>query len=96
MMDVSDGLALDAGRLADASGVTLALDRTALGDDPARALGGGEDHALLATFPEGVLAPGFRVIGHVREREGSPVLCDGAPVDPEGWDPYRDWDSVAG
>ncbi|MFS0852259.1 thiamine-phosphate kinase [Microbacterium sp. 179-I 3D4 NHS] len=96
MMDVSDGLALDAVRLADASGVTLSLDRAALGDDPPRALGGGEDHALLATFPEGVLAPGFRVIGRVHERSQAPVLCDGVPVAPEGWDPYRDWDSAAG
>ncbi|MFK3834054.1 MULTISPECIES: thiamine-phosphate kinase [unclassified Microbacterium] len=96
MMDVSDGLALDAGRLADASGVTLALDGHALGSDARRALAGGEDHALLATFPEGMLAPGFRVIGRVVERSGDGVLCDGEPVDVRGWDPYRDWDSAAG
>lgn len=96
MMDISDGLSLDAGRLADASGVTVALDRQALGAHPERALAGGEDHALLATFPEGSLAPGFRIIGRVLPRGEASVLCDGAPVDTSGWDPYRDWDSVAG
>ena len=96
MMDVSDGLALDAGRLADASGVTLDLRAALLGSHPARALAGGEDHALLATFPADRLAPGFRIIGEVRERLGAGVLCDGAPVDADGWDPYRDWDSAAG
>ena len=96
MMDVSDGLALDAGRLAAASEVTLDLRRTALGDNPERALSGGEDHALLATFPSDVLPPGFRVIGTVRERGDAGVLCDGERVDTAGWDPYRDWDSAAG
>lgn len=96
MMDVSDGLALDAGRLATASGVTLALSRAALGDNPHRALMGGEDHALLATFPDGVLPPGFRIIGEVRPRGEDTVLCDEEPVEVLGWDPYRDWDSVSG
>ncbi|KDA05747.1 thiamine-monophosphate kinase [Microbacterium sp. CH12i] len=96
MMDVSDGLALDAGRLASASGVTFDFERAALGDNPERALAGGEDHGLLATFPPGVLPPGFRIIGTVREAGAEGVLCDGAPVDAAGWDPYRDWDSAAG
>ncbi|MFB7250509.1 thiamine-phosphate kinase [Microbacterium sp. NPDC056234] len=96
MMDVSDGLALDAGRMADASGVTLDLHSDRLGPDPVRALAGGEDHALLATFPPDRLAPGFRVIGVVRERGQDGLVCDGAPVDVAGWDPYRDWDSAAG
>ncbi|MBO0979461.1 thiamine-phosphate kinase [Microbacterium sp. SD291] len=96
MMDISDGLALDARRLAAASGVTIALDRAALGDDPARALAGGEDHALLATFPSGILPPGFRVIGEVRTRGDHDLLCDEQKVDVSGWDPYRDWDSASG
>lgn len=96
MMDVSDGLALDARRMAAASDVTIALDRSALGGDPERAIAGGEDHALLATFPEGILPPGFRVIGTVRPRGEEDLLCDGLPVDLSGWDPYRDWDSVSG
>lgn len=96
MMDISDGLALDARRLAAASGVTIALDRAALGADPDLSLAGGEDHALLATFPSGVLAAGFRVIGEVRDRGPEDLLCDELPVDVTGWDPYRDWDSAAG
>lgn len=96
MMDVSDGLALDAGRMASASAVTIDFDRDALGDDPVRALAGGEDHALLATFPPGVLPSGFRAIGTVREPGAEGVLCDGEAVDAAGWDPYRDWDAAAG
>ena len=96
MMDISDGLALDARRMAAASEVTIALDSAALGDDPERAIAGGEDHALLATFPDGVLPPGFRIIGKVRHRVEEGLLCDDLPVDVSGWDPYRDWDSVSG
>lgn len=98
MMDVSDGLALDAGRMAEASGVTISLRSSALGSDPARALAGGEDHALLATFAsDGALPPGFVEIGVVQQTEGAPtVLCDGIVADPQGWDPYRDWDAAAG
>lgn len=97
MMDVSDGLGLDARRMADASGVSIDLDRAALGDDPVTAIEGGEDHALLATFPGDALAPGFRPIGRVVERADDAVLVDGLPyAGPGGWDPYRDWDSVAG
>jgi thiamine-monophosphate kinase len=91
MMDVSDGLVLDATRLADASGVTIDLDSSLLGADPRSALSGGEDHALLAVFAADVPA-GFRAIGRVRHRETDPVLVDGAPfAGRAGWDPYRDW-----
>lgn len=96
MMDISDGLALDARRMAAASGVTIALDSALLGADPARALAGGEDHALLATFPEALLPPAFRAIGRVRAAGDEDLLCDEQPVDLSGWDPYRDWDSAAG
>ena len=51
LMDVSDGLVLDASRMAEASRVTLEIDSAALGGDPATALTAGEDHALLAAFP---------------------------------------------
>ncbi|MEW1833820.1 thiamine-phosphate kinase [Microbacterium sp. NPDC079995] len=93
MMDVSDGLILDATRLADASRVTLALD-AALDDD---ALSGGEDHALLACFPAGRVPEGFAVIGRVLQRQDAPVLVRGAPpAGRGGWDPYADWDSAKG
>jgi len=95
MMDVSDGLVLDASRMARASGVAIALDSAALGPDISSALTGGEDHALLATFPDGALPPGFRAIGRTVEGEG--VLLDGAPFEGRGgWDPYAEWDGVVG
>ena len=97
MMDVSDGLRLDAGRMADASEVTIDLRSAALGDDPQSALAGGEDHALLAAFPRGAALPdGFIRIGEAIERTVQSVLCDGEPVADSGWDPYRDWDAETG
>jgi thiamine-monophosphate kinase len=82
MMDISDGLVRDGGRLAAASGVVLDLDplelkRQAEGLSPASdvlaadplawVLGGGEDHGLLATFPAGIQLPaGFTAIGSVQ------------------------------
>lgn len=78
MMDVSDGLALDAGRMARASRVALDLDESLLADAFGEQRGiavslramleGGEDHGLLACFPAGVEMPeGFHAIGTVRE-----------------------------
>jgi thiamine-monophosphate kinase len=98
MMDVSDGLVLDASRLAAASGVTVRIDGAALGPDRLDALDGGEDHALLAAFPPEVPLPdGFRVIGRISEKTGHAVLVDGAaPAGHGGWDPYRDWDAHGG
>ncbi len=94
MMDVSDGLLLDATRLAEASAVTIDLDA---GLDEA-ALRGGEDHALLATFPAGDALPaGFRLIGRVNSRGEAPVTIAGeAVIGHLGWDPHRDWDAARG
>jgi len=91
MTDISDGLVADLGHVAQASGVgidvstdALAADRDAVagaaeatGGDPwPWVLGGGEDHALVATFP-GAPPDGWRVIGRVLD--GPPrVLVDGA------------------
>lgn len=98
MMDVSDGLVRDARRLARASGVTVDLERSALGADPERALHGGEDHAMLATFPADTALPaGFRRIGAVREPGEVALTVDGRADDTVGgWDPYRDWDRSGG
>lgn len=103
MMDVSDGLALDAGRMADASRATISFDGAAIdelaaafGVDRGSALGGGEDHGLLATFPAAAGLPsGFRAIGTVHPRGEHGVLVDGDTVERAGWDPYRDWDGVS-
>ncbi len=95
MLDLSDGLAIDAGRLARASTVTLELDADLPLD--ALALHGGEDHGLLATFPAATALPGgFRRIGVVRPRAAADLVRDGAAVPTTGWDPYADWDGAAG
>ncbi|HVT42540.1 MAG TPA: thiamine-phosphate kinase [Acidimicrobiales bacterium] len=58
MIDVSDGLALDLHRLADASEVGFALDEVpvAAGATREEALGGGEDYELVFTCAEGDVA----------------------------------------
>jgi thiamine-monophosphate kinase len=103
MLDVSDGLVQDAGHLAAASGVVVALDTAriaidqpivdaaaAFNADPlVWVLGGGDDHALLATFPSGTPLPdGFVAIGEVIAGDPA-VLVDGAPwTGPAGHDHF--------
>jgi thiamine-monophosphate kinase len=88
MLDVSDGLVLDARRLAVASGCTVSFDPAAIarearalldtdavvGDRAAEfVLSGGEDHALLAAFPASVPLPaGFRALGVVVDAATAP------------------------
>jgi thiamine-monophosphate kinase len=103
MIDVSDGLIADLGHMATASGVGIDVDKAAfevppqmrdaaqaLGVDPYQwILGGGEDHALVATFPEGTGLPdGWRIIGRVTGDGG--VTVNGKPhKGPAGWDHFR-------
>lgn len=90
LMDVSDGLLLDAFRMAEASGQTLSLDSQAVPvADRARAracLTWGEDYALLAALPAGRRPPfPASLIGSVEPRGLAPLLLDGAPLaSPEG------------
>ncbi|HEU5223543.1 MAG TPA: thiamine-phosphate kinase [Candidatus Lumbricidophila sp.] len=96
MIDVSDGLARDARRVAEASEVGIEFSAATLGMTPAIALGGGEDHGLLATFPADVTVPApFTVIGRVVDAPGQ-VLLDGAEIPATGWDPYVGWDGARG
>lgn len=98
MIDVSDGLVADAGHVAAGSGVAIDLHRSAfevpeplvavgaaLGADPMQfILGGGDDHALLATFAPGSVPEDWTVIGEVAE--GSGVTVDGEEYEgPSGW-----------
>jgi thiamine-monophosphate kinase len=99
MIDISDGLLAEARHLAEASGVAIDVRRdafevpeplvavgSALGADPLGfVLGGGDDHALLATFPDaGEVPDGWQVVGEVAA--GSGVTVDGAAYDgTTGW-----------
>ncbi|MCF2528586.1 thiamine-phosphate kinase [Yinghuangia soli] len=100
MLDVSDGLISDLGHLARASGVRVELSGElfdipaqmrdvgrALGADPLQwVLTGGEDHALVATFPAGTpLTARWRVVGRVTEGRG-------VTVDGEEWSGTGGWD----
>ena len=60
---------------------------SALGADPLGfILGGGDDHALLATFPDGASVPDGWQVGRQRRRTGSGVTVDGGEYDgPTGW-----------
>lgn len=86
IMDVSDGLLLDASRMAQASGVTIGIDGMAvpIATPEARrdeALRWGDDYALLFTLPAGITppCPAWR-IGTVLQKQSAPILLDGAPV----------------
>jgi thiamine-monophosphate kinase len=86
MMDISDGLLLDAWRMAEASGVSLAIDGAAvpIAAPEARrldALRWGDDYELLFTMPPGEEPPVPAArIGTVEPRGFVPLFLDGEPI----------------
>jgi thiamine-monophosphate kinase len=97
MIDVSDGLALDLHRLADASGVGFRLDDVPVVDGATleEALGGGEDYELVfavsSTLLDDVFASfaeaGLRSPEHIGTLVADPVerTLRGRPLDRLGW-----------
>lgn len=86
MMDVSDGLLIDARRMAEASGVALAIDLDtiplALPDlDPIAAATAGDDYELIFTLPADTAPPVPATrIGAASAGTGLALTAKGAPV----------------
>ncbi|HEY0813529.1 MAG TPA: thiamine-phosphate kinase [Pseudonocardia sp.] len=102
MIDVSDGLLADLDHVTTASGVVIDLRVPdvpprlaelggALGIDPLIwMLTGGEDHALVATFPPDVVLPAeFAVIGAVRAGDPTVLVAGKAYDGDPGWAHFR-------
>lgn len=101
MMDVSDGLLIDASRMAQASGVAITIDHVPLSPAMEKIRGAstavqlaaaraGDDYELLFALPRGSTPPVRAIpIGHVEEGAGLVLMIDGAVIPlPErlGWE----------
>ncbi|MFB0874667.1 MULTISPECIES: thiamine-phosphate kinase [unclassified Sphingobium] len=101
MMDVSDGLLIDAARLAQASGLAAVIDHIPLSRALEKARGAstatqiaaaraGDDYELLFTLPRGSTPPVRAIpVGHVEAGSGLTLVIDGAVVplpDRLGWE----------
>ncbi len=101
LIDVSDGLAQDAAHVAKASRIRVDLDpenvvsellREACAlvsvDPVSLVLSGGEDYALLGTFPANCVPSSFVPVGRCSSGEG--VWVNGVRVDGRGHDHFRE------
>jgi thiamine-monophosphate kinase len=89
MLDVSDGLAVDAAHIAARSGcaVHIELERVPLAPGATlEDLSFGEDYELLAATPD---ALGFPEIGRCAEGSGVELTLHGEPVVLSGWEHFR-------
>ncbi len=89
LLDVSDGLAVDAGHIARRSAVRVEIELDAVPLSPGATvadLGFGEDFELLAAVED---AGGLPVIGSIQPGEGVGVLRAGEPFELSGWEHFR-------
>jgi thiamine-monophosphate kinase len=88
MLDISDGIAIDAGHIAHRSGCrcVIELERVPLAPGASISdLGFGEDYELLAAVED----PGrFTVVGRCEDGEGVEFLHHGSPVELAGWEHF--------